>query len=258
MPASHKNGIALSAIAAVNGIAKAAIAAINGVTVPAGGGGGPTFVDADQGVAGSVSSVSTDANINPSGTNRYAVAALLTLDFGSVTHDDVDLGSTSFDEIDTTNEDGSGFYRRSSTWQAVAPATGAQAASGTLSASAFRAAIAMAVYSGVNQATPRGSMVANTGTYDGTTGGTASVQVTGAVSGDRIVAFVYLKDESASPRALGGSGTVRAQLASPDAEQVGIVEFTAGGSDPTVSVSISTGTGEGGSWLIRAFKLNGA
>lgn len=258
MAIGSKRGVALSSISHLRGIARAALSAIRGLTISAGGGGGPTFVDADQGVATSVTTVSTDANVNPSGSNRYVVAAVLTLDFGGITHDDVDLGSLSLDEIETTNEDGSGFFRRSSFWGGIAPATGAQAASATLSGEAFRAALAMAVYSDVNQSTPHGTMYANSGTYDGAAGGTASVQVTGAASGDRIVAAVYLKDENASPRSLsvGAGGNVRTQLPSPEAEQVGIVDFVATGTDPTVSVTISTGTGEGGTWHIRAMKLN--
>lgn len=256
MPINAADGQLLTALSHIDGAAIATISAVDGDTTGGGGGSAPTFVDADQGTAGSTTTVSTDNALSVSGTNRYVIASLLTLDFGSVTHDDVDVGALSLDEVGTTHVDGSGFYRRSSSWAGFAPATGSQATSGTVSASATTLGLVASVYQNVHQTTPRGTVYQATGFYDGVAGGTASVMVTGAVAGDRIVAEVFLKDENASPRSLSGGDAVRAQLPAPDAGQVGHVEFTAAGTDPTVAVTISGGSGEGGGWLIRAYKLN--
>lgn len=216
------------------------------------------FSDADQGTASSASTVSTDNNVSPSGSNLYGVASFCTGTLGTISHLDADLGGTSFAEVGSAYQVGFGFNLRTSLWEATGLATGSQAASAEASESTTVLALGMAVWSGVDQSTPRGSEFTATGDYlPGTNDYSISLS-SGVASGDKIVVVAYAKDEQGVGPTFSGGDAVRAQIASPEAVTTGILEYTADSANPTLNVTFTRVGGEGGPYQLRAFKLNAA
>lgn len=232
-----------------------------GPSVASGGGGGAgvQFVDAMDGTFGnSVSTLSQSgaAGVNPSGSNRAVFGAIHTLEFGSqATHNDMDIGSTSLDSVAIYASILSGFDTLS-VWQAVAPSTGAQTASGDWSASQFAAQIGMVAYSGVHQTTPLGS-VATANNFFTTTSGTVSVTVPSTTIGRKVIAFCAIRDGNAgpvSPAATTGT-TVRYNAGSDSSPNLFIYERTADSTSTVMDLNVTVPIADGVEWYVAAAEI---
>jgi len=158
-----------------------------------------------------------------------------------------------------------GTHGRVSAWHKIAPTAGSNTTKGDWGASQGEATIGAVSYSGVDQTTPAGTPFTATGQCDGSGVGTATVDVTGTVAGDVVIAVVFQHNQSAATAPLvtpaGGSTgryeTEGAQIGSYAAMQV--IELVATGATTTMSVDITSADATPfGNWGIIAFVVKAA
>lgn len=222
-----------------------------------GGGGGVAFVDAmdpTNGTSVATLSQSGAAGLNPSGSNRFAIGGIHTVDFGSqATHLDMDLGSSSFDQVGSTANFFS--FNSASVWQLIAPSTGAQTASGDWSASQLACSIGMVCYSGVNQSTPIGTAFTNSGSF-ATTTGSVTVTVTGTTSGRTVVGVAFPRDSNAGPISVTNlTPRYNSSSASGETTSTIIWDQTASGASTNMQLDISVPVADTVEWYVFAFEL---
>lgn len=239
----------------------AVAAVVASLYAPSGGGGGGLVLE--DSASNSGSDVTTlSATIAAAGSDRYMPALIMINDFtGSANENGMTFNSDALTQVGTENTYGSGYVMRTSMFEITPP----DAASASLTGLAttgppFVFIVAGAAYSGANQTTPRGTVYTNSGTL-GTGSASIGVAVSDALTGDTILAFVYCKDAAAGTptlSAFNNSGAAIPGAVLTTTESMTMVEFTAAGDAPTVSMTLSTSNPDQVDWEIRAFKLNPA
>lgn len=151
---------------------------------------------------------------------------------------------------------------RLSAWRLIAPSAESNTSYGNWAASQDECSIGMVSYTGVDQTTPVGTPVTNTGSSGSGTSVTATVDVTTTV-GQTVfaVAFVNLSS-SADTTITAAPGTGCTERYDIDGSQLGgwsalgAVERVATGTTTTVSVDFSWSVLDVASWGIIAFVVN--
>lgn len=228
-----------------------------------GGGGSPAFTDAIASTrADSVATLSSGTGgngLNPTGSNRAVIGFIHTNEFGTqATHNDMDLGAQSLDQLGSTEAFSAGF-NSASAWQAIAPSTGEQALSGDVSAAQAAMMIGGISFENVNQTTPFTLGTVATGNFT-TTSGTASASIT-ATAGQIIGMIVVARDSNAGPVTFAG------QAGSTLRYTTGGVTFETSGGAMLTAVAGTTGTNtieallsvpaaDNVDWLVFPFTVN--
>lgn len=183
---------------------------------------------------------------------------------GRATHSEMrrgNSGGTLLTQIGSTLDVGTG--GRLSTWRLIAPAAASDTIYGLLSDSDDEVAIGGVSYTGVDQTTPVGTPVTNTGTIVGSASGNMTVAVT-TVSGDVVVAAFWVVATTAANPDLTPNGTPTPtgrydiETTQLGFEALQVQEVVATGTSTTVSCQYSSGGAFSGDWGVIAFVVNAA
>lgn len=171
-------------------------------------------------------------------------------------------GGTALTQIGSTLSVGS--FNRISAWQLIAPTAATDAIYGNWSASQDECSICGIDYTGVNQTTPAGTPVTNTGTWTGAGSTDMTVAITTAV-GDVVLAIFCAFDGNGNSPLLtpngtpAGTGRYEVEGTQMTFESVQVQEVVATGTTTTVSCAVQTTSGNAsGDWGVIAFVVNAA
>lgn len=168
-------------------------------------------------------------------------------------------GGTALTQIGSTLDVGTG--GRLSTWRLIAPDAVSDTIYGLLSDSDDEVAIGGVSYTGVDQTTPVGTPVTNTGTIVGSASGNMTATVT-TTAGDLVVAVFWLVATSAANPDLTPNGTPTPtgrydiETTQLGFEALQVQEVVATGTSTTVSCQYSSGGSFSGDWGVIAFVVN--
>jgi hypothetical protein len=196
------------------------------------------------------------------GSDRLLLGIIATGDVSAATHSGMDhpaaggaLTSVSNLAIST--------HARLSLLRLIAPAAASNTTKGDWGSSQGEACIGGVSYAGVDQTTPLGTPVTNTGTINTTTAFSASVDIT-TVVGDLVfaVAFYHEGAEARNPAvAPAGGATGRYEI---EGTQIGgwgamqCIELIASGTTTTMQADFSASLNMNGAWGIIAVVVNAA
>lgn len=227
----------------------------------------PVFVDAD-GTGGEEPASLTTPSIASTGSNKWVVGGSVTgYVFGSV-GDTTDFkydGSTGTSLTQQgTDQDFDAGAGKHTTWRATGGPSGSTTTGyATYSGPPQAAAMAMAVYSDVDQTTPVASTADNNGTNGSASSLTISSGAVTTVAGQRVVSVFGVRTpnatEIAAASAVAGSNLRHSQLDGAFSfMQTIIVDKVATGTSTTVEVQLnSTGSAISWGWICRSFVVNG-
>lgn len=204
------------------------------------------FSTSNGGAADSASSAS--ASLTISGSDTYGILGSFWAAFSEETASGAFNGQSAT-RIGTAQRAGLGFFSDLDAFARVAPQSGNAVA--TLTNSVFEMLASAAVYTGVDQTAPRGTVYQNGGSESSGW----SVSVADASSGDICCAIVGAHRRDGGSATIGvGSGTQRQSVSSGGGGiALSIIEFTASSSNP--SLSGTAGLGTEGFWFCKGFKL---
>lgn len=216
--------------------------------------------DASVSVQGSGVTSLTSASFTISGSNRYAVVNVSGSAGTPAAPSAIKIGGSGGTSCDLDSNNGTfssfGFI---GVGTLVAPPTGSQTAYASWGSTQDEAAICAVTYTGVDQATPKGTTQTGSGTGTGTTV-TATVNVS-TTTGDVVVDCVAGYHEAANTAtiAVGASQNSREEEESIDGfTAVGSSDETASGSTTTMSWDFTFGSSNNYAWATRAFVINAA
>lgn len=212
------------------------------------------FVDATSGSAGFGTTVSATVDAG-SAADRYLIGGGLSVDSAPKTHVSFTANGDATVQVGTTSNDPNSPQEvDNSQWGLASPDAGSQTVEVTFGNGIdIVGAVIAAVYSGVNQAAPIGTVYENFANIT-VSGQSVSATVADALAGDKIVAIVAGQVAAGSGTTISG-GTVRELLADPP---YALLEFTAGSNAPSISGVFTAGGSPNIYAGIRAFKLNPA
>lgn len=222
---------------------------------PSGGGGGggqATYVTSISFGAAEDPADITTGSVSPSGTNRFVFGAVMAGGFSG--GQDATLmrygGSGGTDLTQLGTDQTVGFTTNVNIWGAAGSPNSSTTMYADWAGTPQSAAMAATFYENVNQTTPTGTPVFNSGSYDTGSTGVASVTVTGCTVGRTLVAAVWSFPENnnlAAFTAVAGT-TIRVQqmeALSGTFFGLTLLEGVADGSCTlSVNVNISAGGGE--------------
>jgi hypothetical protein len=197
------------------------------------------------------------------GSDRLLLGVIATGDVTAATHSGMDHPAAGGALASVSNL-AIGTHARLSLWRLIAPAAAANTTKGTWGSSQGEAAIGGVSYTGVDQATPLGTPVTNTGTVTSSTAFSASVNVT-TVVGDLVFAVVFFHDTASQVNvavAVAGGATGRYDI---EGTQIGgfgalqCMELVATSTTTTMQADFSAATNMQGHWgIIAAVVINAA
>jgi hypothetical protein len=197
------------------------------------------------------------------GSDRLLLGVIGTGDVSSAAHSGMDHPAAGGALTQVGSTLAVGTHANLSLWRLIAPATSANTTKGTWAGSQGEACIGGVSYTGVDQTTPVGTAVTNTGAVSATTAFSATVNVT-TVVGDLVFAVAFFHEVS-NPRnpavAPAGGATGRYDI---EGAQVGgwatmqCMELVATGTTTTMQADFSSALNMGGDWGIIAVVVNAA
>lgn len=216
--------------------------------------------DASVSVQGSgVTSLET-ASFTISGSNRYAVVNVSGSAGTPAAPSAIKIGGSGGTSCSLDANNGTfSTYGFIAVGTLVAPPTGSQTAYASWGSTQDEAAICAVTYTGVDQATPKGTTATNSGTGTASTV-TATVNVS-TTSGDVVVDCVagYHQAPDTATIVAGAGQNNREEEESIDGyTAIGISDETATGTTTTMSWDFTFGTSNVYAWATRAFVLNAA
>lgn len=243
-------------------------AAVAAIYKPAAGGGSVAWDSkVDYAEEDATSPTSTDAWTIAATSNRFALAAMLTRDFGAqATHAGMTLEGVSMTQLGTTAAEAGGTMgvSRWNLFGSGEPAAGsARNLAGSLTVNVPQSVgiIAASVYTGVHQTTPINSTpTAVTGTFSGDTEVTPHPAITGTtVSGGKLVAVLSMENSSGgAPASISGTGVTVRATRTQNGNSLYILEKDDTGGSTTIDLTITFGAATDGSWRLDAYAVQPA
>ena len=171
-------------------------------------------------------------------------------------------GGTALTQVGTSLNIGAN--ARLSAWRLIAPTAASQTLYGEFAATQDEVAIGGTSYTGVDQTTPLGTAVTNTGTFSGSSGFNATITVT-TVVGDVVWAVFWVLDGNGNSPLMtpngtpSGTGRYEIEGAQLTFEAMQIQEVVATGTSTVVSCAVAPTSGTmTGDWGGIAFVVNSA
>ena len=229
----------------------------------------PIAWDTAGGAGGEDPSSLTTGSVSPSGSDRLMIGASMSgFVFGTLGDTTAfkygGSGGTDLSQVGADLDIGSPAAARCSVWSIAPGPTGSTTGYASYSGPPQAAAMQASFYTGVDQGSPYGTPVDDSGEDDGVATTRASVTVTGLTSGDWVSAdfFVYTPNatELGSATPVAGTNLRRQQndTAFPFLQTIH-VDAVAAGSSLTLEVDLnSTGSPINFQWTVRALPLNEA
>lgn len=250
------------ALALSGAVAPAQLAMTGAGKNPAVAGGGSVAFDSAVSYSeeDSTTPTSTDAWTIASTSNRWAIGALLSRDFGTpATHSGMTLEGVSMTQLGSTADIEADTTALVSRWNLTAPAAGSSMTLvGTLSIQQGVGEVVGAVYNGVHQTTPINSTpTATEGAWDGVTEVTPHPSITGTtVTGGKLIAILGFNTSTGGPpSSITGTGvTVRAE-AHQNGNSLYLLEKDDTSGSTTIDLTITFGASSTGVWRIDAYAV---
>lgn len=216
--------------------------------------------DASISAQASAASSITSAAFTISGSDRFAGVNCSGSSGVPAAPSAIKIGGSGGTACDLDSNNGTfGTYGFIGVGTLIAPPTGSQTAYASFGSAQDEIGICAVNYTGVDQATPKGTVAINSGTGTSDTA-TATVNVS-TTSGDVVVDFVagYHQAPDTATILVGANQNSREEEESIDGyTAVGISDETATGATTTMSWGFTFGSSSVYAWATRAFKLNAA